>query len=729
MNRRGFFKGLAALTAGFTGVSCKDKDKPNMTETSAAIMVSNPVTPFTTSRSFKACSNGKVFIGQPDTDPTLPENQIPVYVENECGKIVQVPQPIMINAAGYPVYHGQLAKFVTTKNHSMAVYDSHMVQQFYWADLSMIDPNVFHSSSGFGYIGQVTSFADLRNITPSSARQSILLQSHQSGAAAQSQPYGGDIFDAINQNLSDDGGFVAQVSNSWAWVRRKQKHDATVLDFGALPGASNDIAPAALAMHKALGFVRIPPGDYGISNISDNTISSFNFFGSLNVYGRSVVTNLYLMGSGSGTVLDMQAAQVTSIGNLNLYCNSYSGMFFDNTAKTGGKFYNLERMVIRQSANVVFNMTDTLDTSISQIYSYACAGSIVKARWSNIVSGSWDHSTAIAIRDCNFNGSTGMHALDIPRVTQGRMDNVWFQDCEKPMDISQGQWDINTLCVESPGAPIYAQYAKISLNDQDFIGDNAYLDYTKSGYESSWDDGDINNGSMPAWVASGYEMGKKISTHKAFQLEGEMAYKAQTPLYRLPDTSSDTWIYVGTVAMTTVGIAVDMVLSGSTGFNAVSSETTNPRTASVGNGTTVIRIQNKSTTDGLTVSWNNEGAGPVQDVKLTQPYNTDINIYVKLSAFTYKTGVFLRTTDFSRLEQGATFQFSPYLSVVSDITSVSGIKDAPALWAINSGQSGSGFGMDLDAGRLLYQGALDSSATKIPIYVNGSLKYISFTDS
>ena len=115
MNRRGFFKGLAALTAGFTGVSCKDKDKPNMTETSAAIMVSNPVTPFTTSRSFKACSNGKVFIGQPDTDPTLPENQIPVYVENECGKIVQVPQPIMINAAGYPVYHGQLAKFVRLK--------------------------------------------------------------------------------------------------------------------------------------------------------------------------------------------------------------------------------------------------------------------------------------------------------------------------------------------------------------------------------------------------------------------------------------------------------------------------------------------------------------------------------------------------------------------------------------------------------------------------------------
>ncbi|MBS0878386.1 MULTISPECIES: phage tailspike protein [unclassified Tatumella] len=113
-----------------------------MPETSASIMVSNPVTPFTMSRSFKACSNGKIFIGLPDTDPTFPQNQIPVYVENECGNTVQVPQPIVINSAGYPVYHGQVAKFVTTQNHSMAVYDSYMVQQFYWPDLASINPEV-----------------------------------------------------------------------------------------------------------------------------------------------------------------------------------------------------------------------------------------------------------------------------------------------------------------------------------------------------------------------------------------------------------------------------------------------------------------------------------------------------------------------------------------------------------------------------------------------------------
>lgn len=123
-----------------------------MADNSYNIMVSNPVTPFTMSRSFKACSNGKIFIGLPDTDPTFPQNQIPVYVENECGNTVQVPQPIVINSAGYPVYHGQVAKFVTTQNYSMAVYDSYMVQQFYWGDLSKFDPEVYIKDQANTYV-------------------------------------------------------------------------------------------------------------------------------------------------------------------------------------------------------------------------------------------------------------------------------------------------------------------------------------------------------------------------------------------------------------------------------------------------------------------------------------------------------------------------------------------------------------------------------------------------
>ena len=92
-------------------------------------------------RSFKAVANGKIYIGKIDTDPVNPENQIQVYVENEDGSHVPVAQPIIINAAGYPVYNGQISKFVTVQGHSMSVYDAYGAQQFYFPNVLKYDPD------------------------------------------------------------------------------------------------------------------------------------------------------------------------------------------------------------------------------------------------------------------------------------------------------------------------------------------------------------------------------------------------------------------------------------------------------------------------------------------------------------------------------------------------------------------------------------------------------------
>lgn len=107
------------------------------------IVVSMPTQLFTLRRKFQACSNGKIYIGKSNTDPTIPTNQIQVYIENEDGSTVPVAQPIMINHAGFPVYNGQIAKFVTVESHSMAVYDSDGAQQFYFADILKYGPNRF----------------------------------------------------------------------------------------------------------------------------------------------------------------------------------------------------------------------------------------------------------------------------------------------------------------------------------------------------------------------------------------------------------------------------------------------------------------------------------------------------------------------------------------------------------------------------------------------------------
>ncbi|HHK9474719.1 TPA: phage tailspike protein [Escherichia coli] len=121
------------------------------------VVVSQPSQLFTLARSFKANANGKIYIGKIDTDPVNPENQIQVYVENEDGSHVPVSQPIVINAAGYPVYNGQIAKFVTEQGHSMAVYDAYGSQQFYFQNVLKYDPDqlkqLLQSDEGAAHIG------------------------------------------------------------------------------------------------------------------------------------------------------------------------------------------------------------------------------------------------------------------------------------------------------------------------------------------------------------------------------------------------------------------------------------------------------------------------------------------------------------------------------------------------------------------------------------------------
>ncbi len=105
------------------------------------IVIGMPSQLFTMPRKFAAVFGGRIYIGLIDTDPTIPSNQIQVYLENEDGSLVPMAQPILINAGGYPVYNGQIAKFVTVQGHSMAVYDALNVQQFYFPNVLKYDPD------------------------------------------------------------------------------------------------------------------------------------------------------------------------------------------------------------------------------------------------------------------------------------------------------------------------------------------------------------------------------------------------------------------------------------------------------------------------------------------------------------------------------------------------------------------------------------------------------------
>ncbi|HGN9440489.1 TPA: phage tailspike protein [Proteus mirabilis] len=184
------------------------------------VVVSMPSQLFTLARKFQAASNGKIFIGKIDTDPTLPENQIQVYLENEDGSHIPATQPLIINQAGFPVFGGQIAKFVTVEGHSMAVYDSYGVQQHYYPNVLKYDPDrlrqELNAQNGFGIIGRVPDIETLRRLEPRSDKEVVSLIEHTLGSNVGAGWFQSDYSDSSS---SDDNGTIIVTQQGKRWKR------------------------------------------------------------------------------------------------------------------------------------------------------------------------------------------------------------------------------------------------------------------------------------------------------------------------------------------------------------------------------------------------------------------------------------------------------------------------------------------------------------------------------
>lgn len=51
-------------------------------------------------------AGGKLYFGVAETDPTVESNQIPVYIVQNDGSLVQTEQPINVGSNGTPIYSG-----------------------------------------------------------------------------------------------------------------------------------------------------------------------------------------------------------------------------------------------------------------------------------------------------------------------------------------------------------------------------------------------------------------------------------------------------------------------------------------------------------------------------------------------------------------------------------------------------------------------------------------------
>ncbi|ENT6634153.1 phage tailspike protein [Escherichia coli] len=233
-----------------------------MSDITANVVVSMPSQLFTMARSFKAVANGEIYIGKIDTDPVNPENRIQVYVENEDGSQVPVSQPIIINAAGYPVYNGQIAKFVTVQGHSMAVYDAYGAKQFYFPNVLKYDPDqalpAFISKlaavDGESYIVGAT-YEQIRSSNVSGTQIKCVGREHNNDGGE-----GWFFLDSGDTTTEDDDGTVLIDAVGRRW-KRSYNGAKMASWFGVKSGT--DVSPAIQNMlNTGTGGIEIKDGQY-----------------------------------------------------------------------------------------------------------------------------------------------------------------------------------------------------------------------------------------------------------------------------------------------------------------------------------------------------------------------------------------------------------------------------------------------------------------------------------
>lgn len=282
-----------------------------MSDITANVVVSQPAQLFTLARSFKANANGKIYIGKIDTDPTQSENQIQVYLENEDGSHIPVAQPLIINAGGYPVYNGQIAKFVTVEGHSMALYNAYGVQEFYYPNVLGYDPDQFEQEwlnkiaapDSYALFGTFESISQLKTFSAYATIKEngrIYVDSYYLGLG-----YGGGYFRWNSTSTdADDAGYTINPTGNTGAGRWKREGSAlytnrtvSIVEFGAkINDLTFDSVPAVNAAISYLnpmidetyyyhqgGDVIIPNGQYGQNST---------------IYGAAQVR---LIGTGGGT--------------------------------------------------------------------------------------------------------------------------------------------------------------------------------------------------------------------------------------------------------------------------------------------------------------------------------------------------------------------------------------------------------------------------------------------
>lgn len=360
----------------------------------ANVVIGMPSQLFTLARSFKAAANGSIYIGQIDTDPTIPSNQIQVYLESEDGSHVPVSQPISINSGGFPVYSGQISKFVTVQGHSMAVYDAYGTQQFYFPNILKYDPDQLEqrlaSIDGLKYIGMCPDIATLRTIEPTIEGQRIILKQHTAGTGL-----GGGTFRAVlsGSSYTDNNGTIIKTTGGAAWIRTNYI-TATPAMFGAIgDGVAIDRAAinAALAAENQVD----GEGKTYLTSGGDITLPANKTFFNATIKEPAVNNTVMVRITGSNATI----SRVTFDGSTGLTSRGIlinAGLSDVNIYKCRG--INLKKYLVGSLGDYTNNIYSKR-IFIDKCYAVNCGSDATNFDRNTVL---FDGVSSSAVRDCVF---------------------------------------------------------------------------------------------------------------------------------------------------------------------------------------------------------------------------------------------------------------------------------------------------------------------------------------
>jgi len=597
---------------------------------------------------------GKLYIGKAGTDPTKPQNLVDVFFKNANGEVGLLQQPITLNSE-------TLKKFITEKGalwsdseYSMALHNDRDEQLFYVPDVKNNGGAEFSrrlaEPAGYQLIGEIASYAALRQTRPLFAGAKVRLKGWHDGSEV-----GGGAFVGEMSAAEDDGGYIASSGKDFHWRRISDDlNRITLFDFGAIADGKTDSLPAVLAMYhwaqnnnQTLS-IQFPAGRFFISSldISEKYIRFFRLAGAPVNFGYFPSTTL--VSDGKSEFLFRINARWVEVSNISFdgqsKDHSNTQGFFHNTCPAG-QYFRGSCLRFLNVGGVSLSLIDTLDCKIDQWYANYCTGDVIKGVWSLTKKGNWDHNTAIELSNFNVQHCSQGKVLNLPRCTQSLIHNGWIEHSEFPGDISNGQWIIDALSIEACKNPLISHFSRLNMR-QTNLQAGSWIDNAQIGEE---------------WL-SAFERGSTRVESYGIAVDGSMKYNYLTSRFRIANHSNqEKWYQLGNIHTPDVGDSWQIELLGQSQFSngtdkSPLKDVVNDRNTG---GSAFVTLQRK--VKGFEASWHAEGSSPILDVIYTREQDANTRVYVKLAGWIGSAIVLIKTTAKDRFASGQCARFDSHM--------------------------------------------------------------------